>query len=99
MPSRSTPRWRHTAAQLHALEQVQREIHATDPHLRRKYLRDFNNAFRTYDEALTPAELDGICHSANVLLVGDYHSLPASQGFAAGLLRRSRAPGAKPCSE
>ncbi len=95
MASRSTPRWRHTAAQLHALEQVQREIHATDPHLRRKYLRDFNSAFRTYDAALTPAELNGLCRSANVLLIGDYHSLPASQNFAADLLRRLSRAGRK----
>ncbi len=94
MASRST-RWRHTAAQLHALEQLQREIHATDPHFRRKYLRDFNSAFRTYDAALTPAELDGLCRSADVLLVGDYHSLPASQNFAAELLRRLSRAGRK----
>jgi hypothetical protein len=95
MASRTTLLWRHTAAQLHALERVQREIHATDPHLRRKYLRDFNSAFRTYDATLTPAEFDGICLSADVLLVGDYHSLPASQNFAAGLLRRLSQAGRK----
>lgn len=95
MADKSTLRWRHTAAQLHALEQVQREIHATDPHLRRKYLREFNSAFRTYDAALTPAELDATCFSADVLLVGDYHSLPASQNFASDLLRRLSRAGRK----
>jgi hypothetical protein len=95
MASRPTPRWRHTAAQLHALEQVQREIHATDPHLRRKYLRDFNSAFRTYDAVLMPAELDDIYLAADVLLVGDYHSLPASQDFATDLLRRLSRAGRK----
>jgi hypothetical protein len=95
MASRSTRRWRHTAAQLHALEQVQREIHATDPHLRRKYLREFNSAFRTYDAVLTPAEMDGIYGSADILLIGDYHSLPESQRFAAELLRRLSRTGRK----
>jgi hypothetical protein len=95
MASRSTRRWRHTAAQLHALERVQREIHATDPHLRRKYLREFNSAFRRYDAVLTPADVDGICHSADILLVGDYHSLPESQRFAADLLRRLSRAGRK----
>ncbi len=88
MASRSTLRWRHTAAQLYALERVQREIHATDPHFRRKYLRDFNEAYRTYDALLAPAEMNSVCNSADVLLVGDYHSLPSSQEFASGLLRQ-----------
>ncbi len=95
MASRSTLNWRHTAAQLHALEQVQREIHATDPHLRRKYLRDFNEAYRTYQSALTRVEVDKICASADLLLVGDYHSLRTSQEFAAELVKRLSLAGRK----
>lgn len=87
MAKKSTLRWRHTAAQLHALEKVQREIHATDPHLRRKYLRDFSAAFSTYQDVLSPDDLTNTYEAADVLLVGDYHSLPASQQFASELIR------------
>ena len=87
MAKKFTLRWRQTAAQMHALEEVQREIHATDPHLRRKYLREFSNAFRTYLSVLRPADLAAICVAADVLLVGDYHSLPASQQFAGELVQ------------
>ena len=87
MAKKSSLRRHYTAAQLHALEKVQREIHAADPHLRRKYLREFSNAFRTYESVLSPADLTATYQASDVLLVGDYHSLPASQDFAAELVR------------
>jgi hypothetical protein len=77
---------RRTAAQQLALLQVQREISATDPHGRLKYVRDFSEAFRDYHRALSPAELRQRCSGAQVLLLGDYHALAASQEFAASLL-------------
>jgi len=48
---------RRTAAQQLGLEQVQREIKATDPHGRLKYLREFSEAFREYQWVLSGAEL------------------------------------------
>ena len=39
---------RRTAAQQLALLEVKREISATDPHGRLKYIRDFSEAFRDY---------------------------------------------------
>ena len=86
MASASTLRWRRNAAQLHALAQVEREIRATDPNSRRKYLRDFSEAFRTYQSVLSHEQLDSIVHGAGILLIGDYHALPASQRYATGLL-------------
>ncbi|MFB3812882.1 MAG: ChaN family lipoprotein [Terriglobales bacterium] len=84
----ATLRFRRTAAQWHALARVQREIRATDPHGRRKYLRDFTSAFRSYQGVLTREQLDAQLASADVLLVGDYHALPASQQFAAALVEQ-----------
>jgi hypothetical protein len=76
---------RRTAAQQLALLQVKREISATDPHGRVKYVRDFSEAFRDYRRALSAAELKQRYSNADVLLVGDYHALAASQEFAASL--------------
>jgi hypothetical protein len=88
MATTSTLRLRRSAAQLHALAQVEREIRATDHNGRRKYLRDFREAFRTYESVLTPAQLDSALCSADAVLIGDYHALPAAQAYAAQLVRR-----------
>lgn len=80
-------RLRRSAAQLHALTQLQREIRASDPHARRKYLRDFAEAYQVYESVLSPEQLLAAYRDADILLVGDYHALPASQRFAAALVR------------
>src|ERR1700681_3871808 len=77
---------RSTAAQQLALLQVKREISATDPHGRLKYIRDFSEAFRDYRRALNDSEFKQRCACADVLLVGDYHALAASQDFASSLV-------------
>ncbi|MGE5323764.1 MAG: ChaN family lipoprotein [Actinomycetota bacterium] len=66
---------------------MKREINATDPHGRLKYLRDFTEAYLSYNKVLSPPESEQQYRSADVLLVGDYHALAASQVFAAELLR------------
>ncbi len=50
-------RSRRSAAQLHAIASVEREIRAIDPASRRKYLRDFREAYRTYQKVLTPSDV------------------------------------------
>ncbi len=82
----TTLRLRRSAGQRHALAQVEREIRATDPHVRRKYLRDFAEAFRSYECVLKPEPLQQILVGADVILLGDYHALPAAQRYAATLV-------------
>lgn len=77
---------RRMAAQELALRQVKRQISATDPHARLKYLRDFAEAFVNYRRVLAPAELEQQYRQTDVLLVGDYHALAASQAFTADLV-------------
>jgi len=80
-------RSRRSAAQLHAIASVEREIRAIDPASRRKYLRDFREAYRSYKRVLAPSD---VCHEiakAGIVLVGDYHALPNSQRYPASLLR------------
>ena len=72
MASASTLRWRRSAAQLHALAQVEREIRATDPNSRRKYLRDFSEAFRNYQAVLNREQLEGMLQGAGTLLITPY---------------------------
>src|SRR6266403_1825718 len=88
MAKRSEMKVRSTAAQMHALAAVQREIESRDSAGNRKYLREFTQAFRRYDVVLTSKQLNEKIAAADVLLVGDYHALPASQRFAESLVER-----------
>ncbi len=96
MASTSTLGLRRNVAQLHALAGVQKQVRATDSSGRQKYLRDFKQAFRTYESILAPQELSQIVNAADILLIGDYHALPASQRFATSLLEERIQPGDRP---
>jgi hypothetical protein len=86
MSSTTNLRSRRSAAQLHALEGVEREIRAQDSHNRRKYLREFNQAYRSYDSVLDAEQIESALHAADVVLIGDYHALPNAQRHAASLI-------------
>lgn len=73
---------------MHALATVRREIGSRDRAGRSKYLREFTGAFRKYDAPLTPEQLNVRIASADVILLGDYHALPACQTFAAKLIEQ-----------
>lgn len=96
MASTANLRSRRSAAQLHALAGVEREIRAQDSHGRRKYLREFNEAFRQYDSLLDSEQLQKALHAADIVLVGDYHALPAAQRHAALLLEQRALAGDRP---
>jgi len=87
MASTGILRSRRSAAQLHAIASVEREIRAIDPAAGRKYLRDFRQAFRSYRKVLTPNDVRREIAKAGTVLVGDYHALPNSQRYLASLLR------------
>src|SRR3979411_1390213 len=88
MASAVNLRFRRSAAQLHALAGVEREIRAQDSHNRRKYLREFSQSFREYDCVLDPQRLDQAIHKADLVLIGDYHALPAAQRYAAAAVEQ-----------
>src|ERR1700752_3213329 len=69
MASTANLRSRRSAAQLHALAGVEREIRAQDSNGRRKYLREFNKSFRTYESVLTSEEVQSILGSADLPVV------------------------------
>ena len=80
-------RSRRSTAQLHAIAGVEREIRAADPAAGRKYIRDFREAYRSYQKVLTPEEVRHEIARAGIALVGDYHALPNSQRYVASLLQ------------
>ena len=86
MATTSILRSRRSAAQLHAIASVEREIRAIDPAGGRKYLRDFREAYRSYQKVLAPSDVRGEIAKAGIVLVGDYHALPNSQRYLASLL-------------
>lgn len=91
--STSRIRLRRSAAQLHALARVEREIKATDPHSKRKYLQEFSDAYPRYQSVLQPQQLQHELLKADILLVGDYHAFPRSQEFAAQVVETVAASG------
>ncbi len=88
MKTASNPDTRRTAAQMHALAAVRREIGPRDSASGRKYLREFAQAFRRYDAVLSTEQLNSRIAAADILLIGDYHALPASQRFTASLIEQ-----------
>src|SRR5208282_228729 len=96
MASTTNLRSRRSAGQLHALAGVEREIRAQDSHSRRKYLREFSQAFRSYDCVLDSQQIQNALHSADVVLIGDYHALPAAQRYAASLIEQRALAGDRP---
>jgi Haem-binding uptake, Tiki superfamily, ChaN len=96
MANPSHLRSRRSAAQRHALEGVEREIRANDHNGRRKYLKDFSAAYRTYQSVLNPAETQQAVQGADLVLVGDYHALPACQRFTGSLVEQRAMIGDRP---
>lgn len=96
MASTANLRLRRSAAQLTALAGVEREIRAQDSHNRRKYLKEFNHSFQDYKSLLDAQQLQEAVRGADIVLIGDYHALPASQKFAASLLEQRAFTGDRP---
>jgi len=96
MASTTNLRSRRSAAELHALAEVEREIRAQDSHGRRKYLREFSNAFGSYDSLLDSQQIQNAVRAADIVLIGDYHALPAAQRYAASLIEQRALAGDRP---
>jgi len=96
MATTANLRSRRSIAQLHALAGVEREIRAQDSHNRRKYLREFNEAFRKYDSLLDSQSVQRALHSADVVLIGDYHAFPGAQRYAASVIEQRALTGDRP---
>ncbi len=96
MANPSHLRSRRSAAQLHALEGVEREIRANDHNGRRKYLKDFSAAYRSYQSVIDATGVQNAVRNADLVLIGDYHALPACQQFTGSLLEQQAIAGERP---
>ena len=74
------------AFQKAAVTRLRREIGDVDRNSRRRYIREFHDEFRRYEEPASWDELVIACYKSDVVFIGDYHALPASQAFAARLI-------------
>ena len=79
---------RRFAGERHAMLGVERELRGCDPLRQRKYLRNFYEAFSRYDSAVEAAHLESELRAADIVLIGDYHALPAAQHFAAQVVSK-----------
>ena len=93
MATTTTLRLRRNAAQLHALAEVERTIRATDPNSRRKYLREFTEAFQSYHSVLTATQVSQQLAASDIILIGDYHALASSQLYCEQVITQLAAQG------
>ena len=69
-----------------AVTRLKREIGAIDRNSRRRYIREFHAEFNTEPAPVCFDDLLVDCLKSDIIYIGDYHALPASQRFAARLL-------------
>src|SRR5215510_3626624 len=75
------------ALQRATVDRLKKDILGVDRNARKRYIRDFHEEF---DRLEGPSSIDDLtiaCYKADLIYIGDYHALPASQEFAARLLR------------
>src|SRR5215831_2158191 len=60
------------------------EIHASPT---RKYVHEFNREFQAFDSVCSAQDVFKQLRKANLVWIGDYHALPASQNYAVMVLK------------
>src|SRR5437867_7346269 len=74
------------ALQKATVARLKREIVGVDRNARKRYIRDFHEEFSHLEGLSTFDDLIVACYQADMVFIGDYHALPASQEFAACLV-------------
>ena len=77
-----------TALQRQAVRRIQTEIGEIHASPSRKYIQEFNDEFRGFETACGIDEILDEARGSNLIWVGDYHALPASQLYVVELLRQ-----------
>lgn len=76
------------------VRRLKREISQIDRNSRRKYIRDFDEEYSSYENISSLDDLIMAAYQADIIYIGDYHALKQSQVFAARMVeeiaRRSR---------
>jgi len=68
------------------VRRLKREISQIDRNSRRKYLREFDEEYRSYTDVASFDDLVVAAYKADIIYLGDYHALPQSQHFISRLL-------------
>jgi len=72
--------------QKRAVDKLKREISITDKKSGSRYIREFSREFKDYEELSSKAELMRDAQRADIIYIGDYHTLEGAQRFAANLI-------------
>jgi len=75
------------ALQRATVARLKKDILGVDRNARKKYIREFHDEFSRIEGPSSFDDLVIACYKSDIVYVGDYHALPASQEFAARLLR------------
>lgn len=75
------------ALQRATVARLKRDILGVDRNSRKRYIRDFHDEFSRLEGLSSFDDLVVACYKADLVYIGDYHALPASQEFAARLLK------------
>lgn len=74
------------ALQKAAVARLKKDILGIDRNGRRRYIREFHEEFSRFEAVASLDDLIIACYKADIVYIGDYHVLPASQAFAAWLI-------------
>jgi hypothetical protein len=76
-----------TALKKEAVRRIQTDIVEIHPSPTRKYIHEFNREFMDFESVCAPDDILAEANQANLVWIGDYHALPASQSYAVMLLK------------
>ncbi|MEW5807299.1 MAG: ChaN family lipoprotein [Acidobacteriota bacterium] len=76
------------AGQRETVRHLKKIIFGSDPNSRKKYIKDFTEEFRTFQEISSLDDLIVSCYKADLIYLGDYHALKDCQLFEAKLIRK-----------
>ena len=76
-----------TALKREAVRRIQTDIGEIHPSPTRKYIHEFNEEFQSFESVCSHDEILTKACQANLVWIGDYHALSASQNFVAELLK------------
>ena len=71
-----------------AVEHLKKIIFGSDPHSRKKYIKDFTDEFRSFSRISSLDDLLVSCYKADLIYCGDYHALKECQLFEAKLVQK-----------
>lgn len=76
-----------TALKREAVRRIQTDIGEVQTSVSRKYIQEFNEEFCTWESICEPDEIRRAALKANLIWVGDYHVLAASQSYVVELVK------------